>query len=199
VLLVAVIGLACTYISFGDTPTVRAATLDVSTTPVTFVYSATDPLTGLANPNGRNSGDRVIYRNVTSVGGLAVDAVVTTTLSAASVLSYDASTGGAAGSGPIAGTVVADAFQTDLSTSAANGTATFRFDFYEAGSYTTVGSGIPVVLRNVTVASLDLDGTSTNQFTDVTGFQTYTLTSAPATGRSTIFSRNSRLRLRPHR
>jgi hypothetical protein len=178
VLLVALIGLACTYISFGDAPTVRAATLDVSTTPVKFVYSATDPLTGLANPNGRSNGDRVIYRNVTSVGGLAVDAVVTTTLSGASLTSYDPDSGGAVSQAAIAGTVEPEAFQANISTSAADGATWFQFDFYEAGSYTSVGSGIPVVLRNVTVASLDLD---TNQFSDLASFQTYTVTSSPAT------------------
>ncbi len=177
-LLVAFIGLACTYISFSDPPTVRAATLDVSTTPVKFVYSATDPLTGLANPNGKSNGDRVIYRNVTSVGGLAVDAVVTTTLSGASLTSYDPDSGGAVGQAAIAGTVEPEAFQANISTSAANGATWFQFDFYEAGSYTAVGSGIPVVLRNVTVASLDLD---TNQFSDLASFQTYTVTSSPAT------------------
>jgi len=178
VLLVAFIGLACTYISFSDPPTVRAATLDVSTTPVKFVYSATDPLTGLANPNGKSNGDRVIYRNVTSVGGLAVDAVVTTTLSGASLTSYDPDSGGVVGQAAIAGTVEPEAFQANISTSAANGATWFQFDFYEAGSYTAVGSGIPVVLRNVTVASLDLD---TNQFSDLASFQTYTVTSSPAT------------------
>ncbi len=183
VLLVAVIGLACTYVSFSDPRPVRAATLDVGTTPVKFVYSATDPLTGLANPNGRNNGDRVIYRNVTSVGGLGVDAVVTTTLSGAAMSSYDPSSGGAAGQAPIAGTVESEAFQANVSTtSVAYGALWFQFDFYEAGSYTTVGSGLPVVLRNVTVASLDLD---TNQFSDLTSFQTHTLTSSPATAIST--------------
>lgn len=179
VLLVGVIGLVCTYVSFGDPTPVRAATLDVSTTPVKFVYSATDSFTGLANPTGRNNGDRVIYRNVTSVGGLGVDAVVTTTLSGAAMSSYDPSSGGAAGQAPIAGTVESEAFQANISsTSVAYGALWFQFDFYEAGSYTTVGSGLPVVLRNVTVASLDLD---TNQFSDMTSFQTHTLTSSPAT------------------
>jgi len=182
VLSLSLICLVSTYLPLVAPREARAATLDVGATPIKFVYSSTDPQTGLANPTGKNSGDRVIYRNVTSVGGLSVDAVVTTSLSGTGTVDYDPSTGGATGSNPILGTVVADAFQVNFGTTAAYGAGTFRFDFYEAGTYTTVGSGLPVVLRNVTVASLDLDGgNGQRQFTDLTSFQTYTITSSPAT------------------
>jgi uncharacterized repeat protein (TIGR02543 family) len=52
----------------------------------------------------------------------------------------------------------------------------FTFDFYESGTYTGVGTGIPITLQNVSVTSIDMDGLPNFcQFTDFTGFQRYYL------------------------
>ena len=159
---------------------VEAATLDLGGTLMAFQYSATDSLTGTANPTGQNNGDVVVYRGVTTVGGMTVDAVVTTVLSGMTISNYD-NPGSASGSNPIPGTVAADNFQINNNSTAAYGTTKFRFQFFEAGTYTVPNSGIPVVLQNVKVTSIDIDGGSGSyQFTDMTGFQSYSLSNSPA-------------------
>jgi hypothetical protein len=161
---------------------VQAVTeLDMSGTPLRFVYSATDAQTGLSNPNGTHDGDVVVYRNVATVGGHVVDAVVTTGLAGAAIGNYD-NTGSASSSNPVPGTVASENFQVDMTTSSTFGEVTVDFDFYEGGTYTGAGSGLPIVLQHVKVTSIDIDssGSSDFQYTDMTSFQTYTLTNPSA-------------------
>ncbi len=172
-LVLATAATALTVVVTAPAAPVRAVTeLDMSGTPLKFVYSATDSGTGLSNPSGQSSGHVVVYRNVATVGGHVVDAVVTTTLAGATVGNYD-NQGSASSSNPIPGTVASENFQVDMTTSSANGTATFDFDFYEGGTYTGAGSGIPIVLQHVKVTSIDIDssGSSDFQYVDMTGFQ----------------------------
>ena len=85
-LVVTCAALAAAALVTAPTPSVRAVTeLDMSGTPLKFVYSATDAGTGNPNPSGQSSGHVVVYRNVATVGGHVVDAVVTTTLAGATI------------------------------------------------------------------------------------------------------------------
>jgi uncharacterized repeat protein (TIGR02543 family) len=60
------------------------------------------------------------------------------------------------------------------------GEARFRFEFFRSGSYTGANTGVPVVLQNVKITSIDLDCSSaagSYQYTDATGFQKYAMMS----------------------
>lgn len=108
----------------------------------------------------------VKFSNVTgtTIPGVSIDAVVTTSVSGSTISNYDNK--GSASTN-------ADYFQVNTAVTAAKGYASFKFDFYEGGTYTGANTGIPIVLRNVSVTSIDLDGNGYCQFTDFTGFQSY--------------------------
>ena len=67
----------------------------------------------------------------------------------------------------------------DVTAGAVNSGVTFNFSFYEHGTYTGPNTGIPVVLKNITVNVADLDSGSNSasdeQFADFSGFQSYLL------------------------
>lgn len=142
-----------------------ATTVDMTGRSLVFGGAATRTV---LSGDGKSVGNVIRYNDVASVGGLDIDAVVTTTaIAATTITDYDTldSAGGGAG-----------AFSINMNTSAA-GSARFRIQFYEADSYVGSGTGIPVVLRNVTMTSVDLDSQSSTeyQYTDFSGFQTYTV------------------------
>jgi len=145
----------------------QALTVDASAASFNFAY----PTNGTLMSGASNTVDGAVvkFSNVTgtSVPGVTIDAVVTTTLSNSTITNYD-NIGNASSN--------TDYFQLNMDVGAAYGITTAKFDFYEGGTYTGVGTGIPVVLKNVSVTSIDIDG-STNfcQFTDFTGFQSYVL------------------------
>jgi hypothetical protein len=127
---------------------------------------------GNAGNAGKQAGDRVLYKNVITINGTAIDALVkTVTISAGTTVNeFD---GGSAVSG-------ADSlFQTDVQQSSNDEYVTFSFTFYVSGSYNpTSDSGTTAVLRNVLVNSYDLDGSgggSSSQYSEMTGFQSYRL------------------------
>lgn len=73
------------------------------------------------------------------------------------------------------------------------GEARFRFEFFRAGTYTGANTGIPVVLQNVKITSIDLDCSSaagSYQYTDATGFQKYAMMSPTNLAVQTVASTN---------
>jgi hypothetical protein len=163
-----------------------ATTVDMTGTPLVFEPSGSRPSQALVG-DGRDAGDVIVYRNVATIGSVVVDAVVTTvSVTDLTLNTYDASNPGSASSD-------ADNFQVDTSTNAGS-SAAFRFDFYLGGSFTVLGSGIPVVLQNVVVTSIDLDGPG-RQWTEFTGFQTYTF--ADTTNLEAVNQGSGVMRFRP--
>ncbi|WP_216820016.1 hypothetical protein, partial [Zoogloea sp. LCSB751] len=127
--------------------------------------------------NGKGNGDVVRFNSVITIGGQAIDAVVTTTLSGASVNPYD---GTSAAPGQTA------FFQPDLNVADPGvggiGGVRFKIDFYKSGTFTGAGTGQAVTLQNVVVNSYDIDSTSSTssqrQFQDFKGFAQYELATA---------------------
>ena len=132
----------------------------------------------ISGTDGTGNGNIMKYKNVISKNGLGIDAVITTSINTteATITNYDnpGSASTATGSGNF--------FQINMNTTSsavvAGGSADFTFAFYEAGTYTGPNTGIPVVLQNVRMTSIDLDtsGTGGYQYTDFTGFQKYSMT-----------------------
>ncbi len=140
-----------------------AVTVNMNGSTFDFTRDADYSQIGAIAPTSVNGIAR--YKNVATIDGVAIDAVITTVaLSNATISNYD-NIGSASGN--------ANYFQIDNTASAAGGYTSFKFDFYEGGTYTGPGSGVPVVLSNVKVTSIDLDSPG-RQFTEFTGFQKYT-------------------------
>ena len=147
----------------------HALAVDASAASFNFDYAAKATL--LSGGANTANGAVVKYTNVTdsTIPGISIDAVVTTALTNSTVTNYD-SIGNASNN--------VNYFQTNGTFSGTYGTQEFTFAFYESGTYTGVGTGIPITLKNVSVTSIDLDGSSNFcQFTDFTGFQSYVLAS----------------------
>jgi uncharacterized repeat protein (TIGR02543 family) len=157
-----------------------AATVDMSGVSMNFDETAVTRtfITG----NGKANNDIALYSKVATTSGIAIDAVVQTFLTGtASISDYDT---------PGSASTIKSYFQLNIN----NGTGyvASKFSFYEAGTYKGPGTGIPVVLKNISVSSIDLDSTGASdfQYTDMTGFQSYVLTNptkvtlptAPAVG-----------------
>ncbi len=131
--------------------------------------------------NGSANGSKVLYEYVGLVNGIAIDAVVTTTLDSNVSTTYDPATLTNANSET--GTTNDGYFYQSLGGTggvAGNG-ASFRFDFYLHGSTSVsagVVSGTALTLQNISVTSIDLD--NGNQYTDFSGFQGYKLSRSDA-------------------
>jgi len=142
----------------------------------------------LTTPVPTVSGSATTYKNVATVSGIKMDAVVTTTLTNAGSLTLDVSAtdrnaaiaAWPAGSAAPMNTPE-DLLQTNISTTAANGYVDLNVKFYESGTYTGPGTGNLITVKNLTVNSYDLDSPSGHQFTEFSGFQTYSLSASPAT------------------
>ncbi|CAB4630273.1 unannotated protein [freshwater metagenome] len=145
-----------------------AATVDATGVKLKFDEDATVQIIRQTNSSaGKAVNDIVVYRNVATISGLVIDAVIETLAitNGATVDKFD-------GGGAVADKEV---FETDLDTSGAQ-SVTFKFSFYEGGSYTAVNTGTLVTLQNVFINSYDLDTSGgSNQFTQFSGFQSYTL------------------------
>ena len=123
--------------------------------------------------NGKSLNNKVLFRNVTTKGGVQVDALVTTkTLSGATIVNYESGTG-AGGANSY--------FQVDATISSANGYAEFQFDFYQHGvsgsagdpcktNNTTCTGATKVKLQNVNVSAIDIDYLQWNDFTAVESY-----------------------------
>lgn len=146
----------------------QAISVDASAAAFNFNFATKGTL--LSGASRTDDGAVVKYTNITGTPlfGVTVDAIVTTDLTSSNISVYD-SPGGASGN--------TDYFQIDGGVSA-GGDMAFSFAFYEGGTYTGVGTGTPITLNNVSITSIDLDGTGTPafcQFTDFTSFQEYYL------------------------
>lgn len=126
--------------------------------------------------DGKSNGNTVRFNSVITIGGQAIDAVVTTTLAGATVSTYDGTSAG--------GTTTTAFFGPDLSVTEPtnvgdlNGVK-FTIQFYKGGTYTGVGTGSPVTLQNFVINSYDIDSgggsTSQRQFQAFKGFARYEL------------------------
>jgi uncharacterized repeat protein (TIGR02543 family) len=161
--------LALSGLTIGAT---KAHALSVDASAATFNFNAASGgnSTLISGATNKVSGAVVKFSNVTgsSIPGVSIDAVVTTTLVSSTISVYD-SPGNASNN--------TEYFQVDTGITGTNSYSQFKFDFYEGGTYTGANTGIPIVLRNVSVTSLDLDGLSNCQFTDFTAFQSHVLSS----------------------
>lgn len=173
--------LALTSLTIMSTSAKAAITLDVLNSTFKFDYPTNGSL--ISGATKETSGSVVKYSNVTTtpVDGVNIDAVVTMTLNNSSIL--PTGSGNSNGTYDSPGKAGSDAnfFQVDTAVSTAYGYSSFKFDFYEAGTYTGLNTGTPVILKNLSVTTIDIDGGNGYcQYTDFTGFQTYYLSSGSA-------------------
>ena len=178
----AVTALFLTLVGTISAPTAQAATtvyINDTDAPLAFVKANSTNLVG----TGVATNDVVLYKTVGTYGGVAIDAVITTLSVSGSVSNYDnpgsASTAAGAANNWMINTV--------------GGEARFRFEFFRAGTYTGANTGVPVVLQNVKITSIDLDCSSaagSYQYTDATGFQKYAMMSPTNLAVQTVASTN---------
>jgi uncharacterized repeat protein (TIGR02543 family) len=145
----------------------QALSVDASQAAFNFQFPSNGTL--LSGSSASADGAVVKFSNVTGtpLSGISIDAIVTNNFVDSNVTNYD-NNGNASSN--------TDYFQVNTAVTNAGGTTSFAFDFYEAGSYSGPGTGTPVVLNNVSVTSIDIDGSSNFcQFSDFTGFQSYVL------------------------
>ncbi len=122
------------------------------------------------------TGSSAIYRNAATIQGLAIDVLVTVDAAPATITEMDCgpnsslTVGGGGNCSTTTGSPITDSYW-DLLTPGA-GDYKFNFSLYEAGSYTGANTGIPVVVNNLSVSTLDLDSIQSVQFF---GFQRYKL------------------------
>jgi uncharacterized repeat protein (TIGR02543 family) len=148
----------------------QALSVDASQAAFDFRF----PVNGSLLSGGAETADGAVvkFSNITGtpIQGISIDAIVTNTLDSSDITNYD-DNGNASSN--------TDYFQVNTDVNSAGGTSSFKFDFYEANSYTGPGTGTPVVLNNVSITSIDIDGSNNFcQFTDFTGFQSYVLASS---------------------
>lgn len=122
------------------------------------------------------TGSSAIYRNAATIQGLAIDVLVTVEAAPQTITEMDCgpnsslTVGGGGNCSTTNGSPITDSYW-DLLTPGA-GDYKFIFSLYEAGSYTGANTGIPVVVNNLSVSTLDLDSLQSAQFF---GFQRYKL------------------------
>lgn len=157
----------------------QAVTVDASTTRIVFKQNSRTFKVG----DGKNVGDIALYSNVATISGQQIDAVITVVQK--TLLTVGTFDEGSAVSSPPPSSdqnstkTVDDLLLTNLTGSGTTNTNDavlgLKFQFFEGGTYSAIGSGVPVTLRNVKINSYDLDGSGDNdvQFTDFTGFQSY--------------------------
>lgn len=119
-------------------------------------------------------GQSQLYSNVITIGGQAVDAVVTLGgVSNATLTALDSTTN------PFATPAAGSYLQPNLQINAVGGSATFTISFIAGGSYgqSATPTGEAITLRNVLVNAYDLDGSGGSQagrqfvqFSDVGGY-----------------------------
>ena len=147
--------------------------------PLAFVKTNAVNIVG----TGVAAGDVVLYKTVGTYGGVSIDAAVTTISVSGSIANYD-NPGSAS---------TAAGYLNNWMINTVGGEARFRFEFFRAGTYTGANTGIPVVLQNVKITSIDLDCSSaagSYQYTDATGFQKYAMMSPTNLAVQTVASTN---------
>ena len=112
--------------------------------------------------NGKNQGDIVLFNDVVTINGQAIDAVITTVSTSNNLIStYDSS------SSP---TNNSEFFQPLLGNFSGNKSVTFSIKFYKAGTFSGVGTGDAVTLLNLYVNSYDIDYNQYQSFSDFDSF-----------------------------
>jgi hypothetical protein len=180
---IVVAALTLTLFSGVSTPVAQAATtvyINDTDAPLAFVKTNS---TNIVGGGGTAVNDVVLYKTVGTYGGVAIDAVVTTLSVSGSISNYD-NPGSAS---------TAAGYLNNWMINTVGGEARFRFEFFRAGTYTGANTGVPVVLQNVKITSIDLDCSSaagSTQYTDATGFQKYAMMSPTNLAIQTVASTN---------
>ena len=165
-----------------------AVTYDAAAVPIKFTQASRVAVVG----TGTAAGDIQKYVGAATIAGVKIDAVVrTVALTTVTVSKFDE--GSAVTTAPPGSSLTTDdLFQPNLNGTGSESMVTFEFSFYENGTYTGIGTGVPVVLTHVAVNSYDVDGNGgVKQFTDFRGFQTYTTYSESSTKGLDISSRGN--------
>lgn len=142
--------------------------------------------------NGQTVGNVTLYTNVITIGGTQIDCIVRTV-----ALTNGSFTVPGSASGCPSGTTIAfdygctggtgmsgnlDRFFSPTFNFTGAGSAQFRFEFILGGSYNnTTNTGTPVILQDVYLNTYDIDGnggTSSNQYNEFGGFDSYFLSAA---------------------
>lgn len=130
--------------------------VDVNFNQLYFDYSKTQNIVG----DGKNDGDQVLWKDLITVDGVTVDALVSTTLDAGvSVYSYGSGGAGAPGD-----------FQVNTIIATANNSAHFSFTFFRSGSYPF--NPVALTLENVQITAKDIDARQSNSFSGIWGYTT---------------------------
>ena len=123
---------------------------------------------------GQKPGDIVLYKNVTTIGGVVIDCIVTTA-AVNNVSSWDAYDQSAA-SGPNFNSNNDDFFSPQVSYGTGGGNIKFDFQFILGGSYIDASkTGTNITLQNVNANTFDIDGNGTagaTQYNEFGGFST---------------------------
>jgi hypothetical protein len=184
--------IAATLVGINAAPA-HAVTLDATGQTLDFTDSKKSNIIGT---DGKQSGDIVKYTSVATISGVTIDAVVEVVeLTGISALgSFDVTADGfdQASSGA-AGIAANRLFQLSFPNNPPAGGVKFRFNFYETGTYTGPGSGIPVTLSNVRINVYDVDA---GQYAEFSSFQKYKIavTNNPDYLGATLVSGSSPLR-----
>ena len=119
-----------------------------------------------AGSTGTKSGDVMRFKNVITIGGQVIDAIVTTTTDRITISNFDSTTE------PSSAPEAAAYFQPITSVDSAGGSMSFKFDFVLGGTQTGV------TVQNFVVNSYDIDsagGGNDRQFQEFKGFSRYEL------------------------
>ncbi len=181
-----------------------ASFIDVAGQPLDFSVNDTSAtgdrrIAGSAN----TAGETWLYRNVITIDGQVVDAIVTfNSITSGTMTAFD-STSNPYSTSALGGTP-ARFLQPNFNWNSSGGSASFTVGFIEGGSYSagTNPSGTAVTLRNVFTNSYDLDSTNSSSsgnggnqftsFTDVGGIElsSSTALAVSANGATTSFAPN---------
>jgi len=155
-------------------PSANAGQFDVTGKSSVFDSSRTTTVYSAAGIAPGTQGYKILYHDVfvNSSTSLNIDALVSVTRiegdftlnSSGGNVSFDPVTPVNAGRESF--------FEVSRTAGSQGGVMTLQFDFYEGGTYSGPNTGIPAVLQNVKVTSIDLDAGGV-QFTDFFGFQSY--------------------------
>jgi hypothetical protein len=158
---------------------IKSANATFDATGVTFDLSNSKLSFFSGSKTTATTGSSAVYRNAATIQGLAIDVVVTVDSAPQTITEMDCgpnsslTVGGGGNCTTTNTSPITDSYW-DLLTPGA-GDYKFTFSLYEAGSYTGSNTGIPVVVNNLSVSTLDLDS---NQSVKFFGFQRYRLASS---------------------
>lgn len=129
------------------------------------------------NTYGRNPGEVVVYQNVATLSGQAIDCIIKTVSTSGidSWGAYDQASNSGSGYTNNDSAFFSPQITFDAGTaSAPGGTIVFNFQFILGGTYNTATqTGLPVVLQNVKINTYDIDGngqSNSNQINEFGGF-----------------------------